>query len=401
MSGECHEQITRRAFLRTTTAGAAVAGLGGVVTAAAPTTRPARDAGAPKLPSGVLGRTKYPVTLISCGAILLSDKLGTRILKAAIDAGVNLVHTSASYGRGASIRAVGGLFEQEPKYRDKVFLGLKSYHPEREEEIDSMLRDLHTDHADVVLTELHSPDRARLDAIRKQQDALKKKGKAKHTGFVCHGDLNEVLELVVAQAPDYFDVALLSTAMVPAPGGTDKPAADAKGKRFVDNVKALRAKNVGVLSMKSGARAASRRSVDLYTAHVKSILAAGADSVLTSLGSFEQVEMVPKLDLKNPHPTTREAQAAAEFRRSRADACLMCGDCTRACPSRLPVADLMRIRLYHDEYRWWSHARSEWGRLGLDATLAACGSDCSACTSACPVGLAGRDTVGRVVAQMA
>jgi len=355
----------------------------------------------PLLPAGVLGRTKYPVTLVSFGAILLAGKTGTRVLKMAIDRGVNLVHTSQSYGRGKSTQAVGDLFKTEKRYRDKVLLCVKSFHPEKESEIDDMLRTLGTDHVEVAMTELHKPDPKRLEAIQRQQDNLKKKGKVRYTGFVCHSDMNDVMELVLDKAPGYFDVALMAMKLVPGLG-TPEGKAQAKGKRFLENLGALRKKRIGILSIKSGARDAVTKGAKVFQPHVKAYLEAGADSILTSMNSFGQVEMISGLDLKSPHLTPAERKAAAEFHKSQAGTCLMCGDCAKACPQKLPVSDLMRFRMYHEEYGWPEHARAEYAALGVDFNRSArnCG-DCSACADVCPVGLAGPQTVRRAASLFA
>ncbi|UCD28876.1 MAG: aldo/keto reductase [Planctomycetota bacterium] len=389
-----NDRFTRRNFLEATSRGAAAVGLGGLASSTMPTAK-SDESQKPKLPAGVLGRTKYPVTLISFGAILIGEKLGTRILKAAIDQGVNLVHTSKSYRGGRSIEACGRLFKADKKYRDKVFFCLKSFTPEKESETDDGLKMLGTDHVDVVLTEFHKPSLKRLEAIQAQQDKLKKKGKVRYTGFVCHVDMNGAMEMVLEKAPDYFDITLMAMGMAAA--GKSKDKSDADTQRFLKNLKALREKGIGILSMKSGAKKVVTKGAKLFQAHAKAILEAGADSVLTSMNTLQQVQMLKNLDLKNPHLTPRERKAAVDLDRSRSDACLMCGRCNKVCPRGLPVSDLMRIRMYHDEYGWPDHARDEFSMLDVDAPglSTACGN-CSVCTDVCPVGLAGAGTVQQV-----
>lgn len=400
MDRERRNEVSRRDFLWRTTSGAAALGVGALAAQAwAEQAAPAGDAAQstarkPILPHGKLGRTGYPVTLVSFGGILLKGSVGTRVLQLAIDRGINLVHTSASYGGGASVAAFGELFKAAPAYREKVFLCLKSLRPEKESEIDDMLRALGVENADAVLTELHSPDPKRVDAIRRQQDALKKKGKVRHTGFVCHGDMNDVLELVLDQHKDYFDVALLAMKLVPNPANRDKAAADEAGQRFLANLKALRKAGVGILSMKSGAKEAVKKGAAVYGPHIKAYLEAGADSMLTSMDTLDQVDMVTRLELRNPHLTPDERRAAAEFHDSQAGTCRMCAACKKACPQGLPVNDLMRFRMYDVDYGLHEHARAEYESLGVDFRQAAsrCG-DCTACASVCPVNLAAPTTV--------
>jgi len=403
MGGSRSSQVTRRAFLQVSGCGAVAAGVGAfnpATTGPSPQTQP----GAAKslLPTGVLGRTKHPVTLLSFGAIQLRERLGTRVLKLGIDRGLNLVHTSETYGGGASIRVVADLFKMDKRYRDKVFLCVKGRTPPKEAEIDGMLKILGTDHVDVVLTTLHTPQPGRLEDIQARQDKLKKKGKVRYKGFVSHTDMNGAIELVLEKAPDYFDVALIAMRMLPVPGNTEPDVGGEAGERFLKNLKALRAKKVGILSMKSGAQGALRKGVAFFQAHAKAVLQAGADSVLTSFNTFEQIDMLKELDLKSPHLTPAEQKAAAELRRDQAHACLMCGACNKVCPQGLPVSDLMRCRMYHEEYGWYEHARAEYAALGVDWQRAtkSC-ADCLACTGVCPIGLAGPQTIAQIASRFA
>ncbi len=91
-----------------------------------------------------------------------------------------------------------------------------------------------------------------------------------------------------------------------------------------------------------------------------------------------------------------------DFDQSRAGACLMCADCRKACPRGLPVNDLMRIRMYCEEYGWPEHARSEFALLGKDVAALASGcGDCTRCAEVCPVRLASAESVRRVASLMA
>jgi len=396
MTDKNHDRITRRRLLRTASQGAAAASLAALnpCLLSAPTTQPTTQPTG--LPHTTFGRTGHPVTRISFGTILLQEPQGPRVLKLAIDRGINLLHTSETYNGGKSIRAIGALFRSDKRYREKVFLCLKGRNPPNTDEVDRMLKILGVPRADILFTTLHKPSLKRLDDIRKQQDRLIRAKKIRFRGFVCHLDMNGAIELVLDKAADDFDAALLAMTMIPVPGGRSTEAAEAQTRRFVKNLKALHEKNIGILSMKSGARKAVQEGPDVFRAHVMTVLEAGADSILTSMDTFQQVDMVTRLDLASP-PTQAERKTAAAFRNRRADACLMCGQCNEVCPHHLPISDLMRCRLYHAEYGWHEHARAEYAALGLDAhrLAAACG-DCTACTEVCPVSLASAATVRQV-----
>ncbi|MCZ6459068.1 MAG: hypothetical protein O6766_06855, partial [Gammaproteobacteria bacterium] len=64
-----------------------------------------------------------------------------------------------------------------------------------------------------------------------------------------------------------------------------------------------------------------------------------------------------------------------------------CNDCEGACPYGVPIADVLRTRMYAVDYKDVDFARSEYGALPVNA--AACLS-CSGepCRNACSYGLA-------------
>ena len=63
-----------------------------------------------------------------------------------------------------------------------------------------------------------------------------------------------------------------------------------------------------------------------------------------------------------------------------------CNDCAGACPFEVPIADVLRTRMYAVDYQDLAFARSEYA--GLDGSAAAClGCDGAPCRDACTYGL--------------
>ncbi len=376
--------LSRRGFLQ----GVAAVGVGAM---AADVLGEAQAAGGGKLPTNPFGKTGLKVTRISYGALnTQGGPRGGQVLKMAVEAGVNTVHVSTQYTKGNAIRAVGETFAKNPGMRDKLTLCLKGA-PENARqlntELDEMLKILSTDHCDVYLPVLHQPDKGHLDETMKVMDDLKKAGKIRFKGFVCHGGLNEVIEMVLDVAPDHFDAALLSTEMVLAAKNATGPAKE-KAERFVQNLGKLHKQGVGVISMKSKAREAMQAGPEVFQAHCKSLLAGGCDTVLFTFASIQQVDTIKQIDLVTAM-TPREEHLAREFQISRGPSCLMCSECTRHCPQKLPVNDLMRIRMYHDIYGDIEHARATYRDLGGNLTeLASKCGPCTECRRVCPMGIA-------------
>jgi predicted aldo/keto reductase-like oxidoreductase len=290
---------------------------------------------------------------------------------------------------------LGTVFREDKKYRDKIMLGLKSHNPKRESDLDDALKKLGTDHIDFLFPTLHGPDPQRLEVLQESMDKLKKKGKIRYAGFVCHRSMIETTQMVLDKAPEYFDVALLAMPYVPTVGDK-KHSAKEREKRvqLLKNVQQMSKKGTGIFSMKNGARQAVSKGKKVFQPLVKSLLAAGAHTVLTSITNRQQLEMIKSLELKSLRQSSDEKKAAQAFNEKRALACLMCGDCDRACPEHLPVSDLMRMQAYCLEMGWWDHARSEFRELGMNvAQLASRCKDCGNCTSACPLGLQGSEAI--------
>jgi len=397
MSETCQKSdVSRRDFLQ--------AAGGAVVVSALPVRLPAEEAAGgattkpSKLDAGVLGRTKYPVTKVSFGAIRIKPPHGTRLLKTAIDYGVNLVHTATGYTGGGSVEAIGALFKEHPDYRQKVFLCLKNGGPGDERSVDNGLKGMNTDHVDMLMPTIHSADPARLEGIVKLNEMMVKNGKARFGAFTTHSEMNEVIELVLKEAPDAFDGTLMS--MAPAGirlGSSKQDETDEVRQRFLANIKGLREHGVGIISMKSGAKRAVGRGKRLFEPHCKSVLQAGADTVLTSFGNFNEVEVVPQLDLSSLAMTGLQRRLTAAL--CDGD-CMMCGACTHACPQGLPVADLVRVGSYPRSPDWAEHAASEYAALGVRAAqvASACSGCAGGCRGACPLQLASGKHVRRVAA---
>ncbi len=394
MNDRADTSVTRRRFLQ---GAAAAAGIGAVSPGLAAQT----GAGKPKFPTGPLGRTKLQVTKVSYGSLNTAGGGGRALIKATLDAGVNMLHTSSTYKGGNTIKAVGEFFGKNPGVRDKLVLCLKGA-PERvpalRKELDSMLKTLGTDHVDVYLPVLHNADKRHLGQIMEYQDALKKEGKIRFKGFVCHKDMNGVLSMVLAEAPDYFDAALLRLQMII---DASKRKND-DNARFGDSLTKLKKRGLGVISMKTGARKAMEAGAEAFQAHCKTLLAGGADTVCYTFANLQQVDHLKRLDLTTTAMGPLEGHLAAELHCRQGARCLSCDRCSKSCPQGIPVCDLMRIEMYQDEYRDVDYARDSYRELGGDfgALAAKCGS-CTACSDACPIGLASAKRVRYVTSLFA
>jgi predicted aldo/keto reductase-like oxidoreductase len=281
-----------------------------------------------------------------------------------------------------------------------VFLCLKFGDPGNKDKsvanLDRALKVLNTDRADILMPTIHKADPSHVQRIASFTDAMVKAGKIRFKGFTCHGEMNQVMELVLKETPDTFDGALLSLTMaMPSTGDSKKKFSDEERTRFAANIKALREQKVGIISMKTGARNEVGRGPERFEPHVKTVIKGGADTVLTSIRSFAQLETIKKLDLSSLAMSWREKWLVAA---TCSGACLMCGRCSQACPHGLPVEDLVRVDSYPTGGGWPEHAADEFASLKVDATTTAnaCAA-CGICSRSCPSGLASGDKVRSIV----
>lgn len=395
------QKLSRRHFL-------AAAGLAGGALAAsqsklfaqeASATAPAsQSAGLAKIP---FGRTGLNVTLVGFGAIRLDDPaMGARLLKMAVDGGMNVIHTARGYTGGKSVLSIAKLYEQEPSYRKKAYLFLKENDKVSEEALDADLKKLNTDYVDAYLPQLQKPDAAKMEAALAALDVLKKKGKIRFGGFTCHDDMNGVMELIQEKAPKGYDCCLISTAPLRPESG--KAAQDEQAQRFAKNLKKL-GENVGIISMKSGASKVVGNGPEAYGAHMRVLAEAGVDTCITSFASVKTIETALGAGLSRLGPAS-SADAARWRQQWLAEGwpCLMCGQCSGACPAGLPVASLMRMVMYRDYYQMGRHAKQEFAEMNLDAATAmrAC-EGCTSCSGVCPVGLASAGRVRDIITALA
>ena len=69
------------------------------------------------------------------------------------------------------------------------------------------------------------------------------------------------------------------------------------------------------------------------------------------------------------------------------DYCRMCETCTPHCPKEIPVPDILRFKMYYQNYGWGSHAQDLYNELPENKKAGNC-DNCGSCEEHCPNGLA-------------
>lgn len=145
-----------------------------------------------------LGRTGVEVSMVGVGGfhigkVSTSDE-SVRIIRTAIDAGVNFMDNCWDYNNGASEERMGKALRDG--YREKVFLMTKidgRTKSSAAKQIDESLKRLQTDHLDLLqiheVIRLEDPDRVFApDGTIAALNEAKKAGKTRFTGFTGHKD---------------------------------------------------------------------------------------------------------------------------------------------------------------------------------------------------------------------
>lgn len=264
MSNRRKDLISRKEFLKRTSASLAALGMMGGV--------PARALGAedvereaetdPPAALRELGRTGLKVTPLAYGA---SRTLDLPLVRAALDRGINFIDTGRSYFKGKNegmvAKAVAGRRE---KYVIQSKVGLRFREDDFEspdiddritaamnKSLDASLKALATDYIDVLL--LHGPSTpAEIEngAVTSFFSEAKKKGKIRACGFSTHA--NQVELMRSANKSGFYDVVMVTFnhkgSFVHSRSGR---YSEWDQKALVKELKAAAAKNIGIVAMKT------------------------------------------------------------------------------------------------------------------------------------------------------
>jgi uncharacterized protein len=190
MSSECN----RRNFLRTI----GVAGLGSVLAsqAKADSNEP-NAAGAkqqsetPQVPTRKFGKTGVDVSVLSLGAIGLSEQV---ILTSSLKWGMTYWDTAHAYTNGNSELCIGKFLAARPEMRKKLFIVSKASYAgnvkEAEAKLQESLKRMNTDYVDVyygihgldVMTQLRGE-------YKSWAENMKKQGKFRYFGYSTHKNM--------------------------------------------------------------------------------------------------------------------------------------------------------------------------------------------------------------------
>lgn len=395
-SGRSSPLLPRREFLRR----GALTGLGlGLL----PLTSGARaeEEARPRVRRKVrLGRTGLEIPDIGFGSSRLRGD--EDLVRYALERGITYFDTAGSYTGGSAEETIGRALAGR---RDEVVLASKVVTTASDPPatlmaaLEGSLRRLRTDRIDVFFNHAVN-DPARVNAAWSEFTArARKQGKIRFVGISGHGGrLVECLDRALDE--DSVDVILAAhnfgqderfweqytRRMDFVARQPDLPRALAKAKQ----------KDVGVVAMKTlmGARLNDLRPYEppgtsfAQAAFRWTLSQPHTDALVVTMKSREQVdEYLGASGWTHPKSADLPLLAAYLGRNSRAHCRHGCSACESACPAGVPVSEVLRTRMYAEDYADLEQGRDEYARL--DARGEACLA-CTArpCATACPYGLA-------------
>jgi len=387
--------LDRREFLRRTAASGM--GLGLLPLAEARAAIPRRPEIRRRV---VLGRTGLEVPDIGFGSSRLDGDV--ELVRYALDHGVTYFDTAKMYTDGNSEETLGRALEGR---RNEVVLASKVLakgHESRAELMESLegsLRRLRTDRVEVYFNHavnsvdrLKNPEWWEFVALAKQQGKIRFSGMSGHGGRLVecldHAIDNDLIDVMLVgynfgQDPAFYERLTRSMDFVATQ--PELPRVLAKARQ----------KNLGVIAMKTlrGARLNDLRAYEeggatfAQAAFRWTLSSPNVNSLIVSMKSKSMVdEYLGASGWTAPKSADLGLLERYEARNGASQCRYGCDDCSGACPAGVAISDVLRARMYAEDYEDPALGRESYAGIAADASPCVhCAHQ--ACTRACPHGV--------------
>ncbi len=319
----------------------------------------------------ILGDEDVYLSVISLGGLVNVPPVNAH----AIENGVNLCHISTSYHGGESIKKLGELMKD---YRDKVYIALKdNFLPHKFTSVDddldkfkSVLETLNTDHVDFLMFNRHSEGEPLDPDIPERIEALKKAGVIRYAGLTTHGDVKTC-------CAEGVKAGVFSLIM---------PTLKQENLNLLnEEMKQAEEKGIGFMGMKT---MGGLDEDGMQLAYLKKLLRAPAVvTVNKGIGSFDMFNSwrdAAKETLTSMEDSMLYRYASAH----RSENCIMCDDCSKACPDNIKISTVIRCKdYYYGEQNDFRTAFDTYREIPINQRISERCWDCSLCEEACPNGI--------------
>ena len=383
--------LTRREFVKTV-------GLAGLAawTGAAQAVAAEPQAGAAKaaaVPKRKLGKTGVDVSILNLGCMI--DTINNQLLlKQARNWGVTYWDTAEAYGNGLSEEGLGRYFSRNPGAREEIFLVTKLV-PKKGDltnRLEQSLKRLKTDHVDLFFIHAICGIDEMTPAIKDWAAAMKKAGKFKFFGFSTHTSMEDCL--LGAAKLDWIDVVMMTYnfRLMHTP-------------KMQEAVSACVKAGIGLVAMKTQGGGPVTCDSEAELKMAGRFLEKGFTDKQARLKAVWENPNIASICSQMPNLTILGANVAAArdmTKLTRGDfdslqeyaqetACGYCAGCGHICMaavgSAVPVNDVMRSLMYHQDYGEPDLARRTFAALPADIRQRLTAVDYTQAEQACPQGL--------------
>ena len=336
-----------------------------------------------------LGKTGYQVFPIGLGCapmMTLSLAAGTRLVRRAIELGLNYIDTAHGYGETEVM--VGQALQGQ---REKVFLSTKTFGPTRADawrEILDSLQRLQTDYLDNC--HLHAlSEGADMERRLGSGGALEALVEARRAGLIHHIGCTAHTSRALIQALKRFDFEII---LIPMNIVEREP--------LDELIPLCRQKGVGVTIMKPVA-------TGLLPARpaLKWLLNQPIATIVPGVTTLAELELDAAIGHLDDYTLSADEQAqvdtlAEQLKHVR---CRVCRACEPYCPQHLWLGDVLGSEVMYDHYRTMGReafASAPWSvsfvagdierQAKLVSSIESCG-ECRKCEEHCPYGLPAPD----------
>jgi len=329
-----------------------------------------------------LGKTGIKVPDVSCGAISFFEP---NVLRYAYELGVTYFDTAEGYMRTKSETFIGQALKE---VRDKITITTKHPYSSRVQikkenvikRLEASLKRMQTDYIDIAMVH-QANDLAILEneEIQAAYSQMKKEGKIRFTGFSTH---NPTLTMKQALDNDFTQVVLFIYSHM-------------EGKEIEPLIKQVHQKGIGTVAMKifAGGKQGNLKSlisqeVSYPQAAIRWVMSnPNIDCCIPTMSSYSHVEEYVAASGK-PLSRADLKMIAAYQRQANNQYCrVSCQECLSSCPDNVAVNDVLRYKMYFEDYRMEREAMRYYAELEESTKPLNC-SNCSGyCEKACPFGL--------------
>ena len=344
-----------------------------------------------------LGRTGFEISDISLGSAAIHPEMGgEELARRLIERGVNYFDTAPDYAAAGSETALGRALEGQ---RDRMFIATKFCTPsghlgaqaspqEYIAAVEASLQRLRTDHVDLI--HIHACDtveRLLCESAHEAFERLKQAGKVRFLGVSTHTpNLEQVADAAIRSGR--FDVMMLAY----------HHGAWPQLSQIIDRAAAA---DMGVVAMKTLKGAHHEGLLDFVGERDSYPQAAfrwvlqnpKVSGLVISFSKPEHVEEYLFASGQTPQPGDQAVLAKYDGLIAGKHCFAHCGACLSSCPESLPIHDVLRHRMYFEDYGQQREAMRLYAELPVQASV--CLGCSGPCLGACPHGVPIRErTIG-------